>query len=170
MTASTREKTLKRTERNFFAYTPYQIENEYSWIPQTCAKWHGKFRFSTWKLSLSAVERFRCWSSTIETMKKTKNTKKLGGAIHSANQQCRRRREMLEEKNSLQCTRRLVFFSFFHRCLVCEVRSRDLYFQFVHKYRSAYTYVDIVRNIYCFLKKHIFSTKSAQDKKWNTKK
>lgn len=86
------------------------------------------------------------WNSVAEAQqskqwRKQKTTKNRGGAVVGANRSCRRRREILwrKEQHGNNVRQDWFFSFFFHRCLVCEVRSRDLYFQFVHKYRSAYT-------------------------------
>lgn len=92
------------------------------------------FCFSTWKLSS------RCEFPLLRLNNRKQWNKRWAVPVAQPTNSVEGEGRYLCSKNGLQCTGRLVFFFFsFHRCLVCEVRSRDLYFQFVHKYRSAYT-------------------------------
>lgn len=78
MMASTRqENTRERWMENVFAYAPYQIASEMLLKA-------ANMRVAQRKIPLFHVktlaEQLRCWDSTIETMRKTKNTQKRWAA------------------------------------------------------------------------------------------
>lgn len=136
-----RKKHLKQAERIFFCI--YAISN-WKWMLLNTAN----MRIMTRKIPRFHVKTLFIWfsrNSVAEAQqskqwRKQKTHKKSRRCMNDSQPALSKEKGDIEKKRTAHNVRQDWFFSFFfHRCLVCEVRSRDLYFQFVHKYRSAYT-------------------------------